>query len=449
MKYGIKIMTFLLFALLLFSACRAEELPAESASDVGKEPSESDVKSVPTETEPQSNRELFDLLIRSWQAGTHAKLYRYASSELAELLDADGFSKLFDSISEPAGELQEVQELSVSTEDDMDVYHATLSFTYATVELQLSLSDVQICGWVRDICFRDVHEVTKNGITQRFFMLKSGEYELNAVYTYVDSAAPCPAVLLIPGSGPTDYNETIGLLTPLEDIAIGLAEQKINSLRIDKRTFRYGDSLGATDGIAEEYLIDQRAALSYLKDQSETGSVYVLGHSFGGQIAAVLAAEDREIRGMVLFNSTARHLADVACDQFRAADPANRLLYEAYAEEAKNAAAETATGKRCYYGVSDAYWAAYNALGVQATLNAAALPTLVVNSTYDQQAFAEDLRLWEVLYADKPNVKLCIYEDISHFGYKIDPMDPSVFYTTQQFPEELLAEFAAFFLMHP
>lgn len=443
MKGKIRIAFLFLAALLLFSACRTEETPAESLSAA-----ESSAESVPEEVGPQSNMELFELLICSWQEGTHAELYRYTSKEMTALLDVSAFSELFDSISRVSGAFEEVRSLSVSPETGMDVYYATIAFAYATVDLRVSLSDVQVCGWVYDIRFRGVHEITENGVTQRYFPLKSDGNELNAVYTYAASSEPCPAVLLISGSGPNDYNETIGLLTPLEDIALGLAARGINSLRVDKRTLLYGDSLGDA-GVGEEYLIDCRAALAYLKQQPETDSVYVLGHSLGGQIAAVLAAEDEEVQGMVLFNSTARHLADVACDQYNAADPANRDLYAEYAEAAKNATAETATGELYYYSASDSYWATYNALDIRETLEVSTLPTLVINSTYDLQSFAADLQLWEGIYADKLNVTIRVYDDISHFGYRMDASDPTVFYTTQPFPEELLEDFADFFLTHP
>jgi len=65
------------------------------------------------------------------------------------------------------------------------------------------------------------------------------------VYTYVNDAKAHPAVLLIAGSGPSDYNSTVGILTPFEDIAISLARNGINSLRVDKRTFNYSSETGA------------------------------------------------------------------------------------------------------------------------------------------------------------------------------------------------------------
>ena len=37
-----------------------------------------------------------------------------------------------------------------------------------------------------------------------------------------------------------------------------------------------------------------------------------------------------------------------------------------------------------------------------------------------------------------------MYDDISHFGYKIDTSDPSAIYNAADFPREAISEFAEF-----
>lgn len=79
----------------------------------------------------------------------------------------------------------------------------------------------------------------QSNIKEKKFVLKSDGYKLNAAYTYINDGNAHPAVLLIAGSGPSDYDETLGILKPFKDIADGLAKEGINSLRVDKRTFSY------------------------------------------------------------------------------------------------------------------------------------------------------------------------------------------------------------------
>lgn len=285
-------------------------------------------------------------------------------------------------------------------------------------------------------------DISQGSIEKKHFVLESNGYKLNAVYTYIDDGNAHPAVLLIAGSGPSDYDETIGVLKPFEDIAHGLAQEGINSLRVDKRTFGYAAEFDIKCGIEEEYLDDCKAAIEYLKTQNISG-LYLLGHSLGGQIATELAASIEGVDGMILFNSSARHLADIACDQYSALDPVNKESYTTYAEAAKNATASSAKGYY-YYSASDYYWASYNQIDVAKNISNANVKTLIINSKFDKQSFDEDLNLWSTLFSDSANVSICVYDDISHFGYKIDTTDPSSIYTQVDFPSEVISAFTDF-----
>ena len=283
---------------------------------------------------------------------------------------------------------------------------------------------------------------SQGSIEEKHFVLESNGYKLNAVYTYIDDGNAHPAVLLIAGSGPSDYDETIGTLKPFKDIANGLAKEGINSLRVDKRTFSYATDFDIKCGIEEEYLDDCNAAIEYLKSQNISG-LYLLGHSLGGQIATELAASIEGIDGMILFNSSARHLADIACDQYSVLDPVNKESYITYAEAAKSATASSAKGYY-YYSASDYYWASYNQIDVAKNISNANIKTLIINSKFDKQSFDADLNLWSTLFSDFANVSICVYDDISHFGYKIDTTDPSSIYTQADFPSEVISDFAKF-----
>ena len=249
-------------------------------------------------------------------------------------------------------------------------------------------------------------------------------------------------MLLIAGSGPSDYDETLGTLKPFKDIADGLAKAGINSLRVDKRTFSYAADFDIKCGIEEEYLDDCNAAIEYLKSQNISG-LYLLGHSLGGQIATELAASIEGIDGMILFNSSARHLADIACDQYSALDPVNKESYITYAKAAKNATASSAKGYY-YYSASDHYWVSYNQIDTAQNISNLNIKTLIINSKFDKQSFDEDLNLWSTLFSDSENVSICVYDDISHFGYKIDTTDPSSIYTQVDFPNEVISVFTDF-----
>ena len=114
-------------------------------------------------------------------------------------------------------------------------------------------------------------DISQGSIEEKHFVLESKGYKLKAVYTYISDGKSHPAVLLIAGSGPSDYDETLGTLKPFKDIANGLAKAGINSLRVDKRTFNYAADFDIKCGIEEEYLEDCNAAIEYLKLQNISG----------------------------------------------------------------------------------------------------------------------------------------------------------------------------------
>ena len=314
----------------------------------------------------------------------------------------------------------------------------------AVILIALLIASLFSCGSKPVILPGDgeIHEITEaSGVIQRYFVIESEGFLLNAVYTYVPDGKHHPTVLLIGGSGPLDADGTIGAWKPYEDIALGLAEQGICSLRLDKRTLNGAESFLPTDGIEEEYLTDCRAAIACLREAG-ISDIFLLGHSLGGQIAAVLAEEMTDIRGVILFNSTSRHLADVACDQYVRLDPAHEAEYRLYADAAKASTDESVRGYY-YYGATDHYWVTYNRLDTLESIRNGATPTLIVNSTADLQIFAADLAGWQEIIAEE-HVTYRVYEGLSHFGYRADLNDSSVVWQPTEFPSELILTFAEF-----
>lgn len=138
------------------------------------------------------------------------------------------------------------------------------------------------------------------------------------------------AVVIIPGSGPTDRDgnsPAMGLATDTYRLlAEGLAEHAIASLRIDKRGF-YG-SAGAigdpNDVTINAYAEDvgdwvaQAAALA--------PCVWIAGHSEGGLVALVAAqAAPERLCGLVLLATPGRPIGQLMVEQFDT-NPGNASL---------------------------------------------------------------------------------------------------------------------------
>lgn len=138
-----------------------------------------------------------------------------------------------------------------------------------------------------------------------------------------------PAVLILPGSGPTDRdgNSASGVrAASYRLLADALADRGISSARADKRGV--GGSKGAaTDPnkvTIADYAADAANWIRAIKDKTGRDCVWLAGHSEGGLIA-LAAADNPDVCGLVLIATPGRPL-DVVMREQLDANPANAPL---------------------------------------------------------------------------------------------------------------------------
>lgn len=110
--------------------------------------------------------------------------------------------------------------------------------------------------------------------------------------------------VLIPGSGPMDRNESQGNSTPFMDLANGLAEAGIASIRFDKRTFSYPGSLAGKDYTPEdEIILDAVTAAQSITAEKKLSHLplFLIGHSQGGIfIPRITNILENRVAGIIL-----------------------------------------------------------------------------------------------------------------------------------------------------
>ncbi len=125
--------------------------------------------------------------------------------------------------------------------------------------------------------------------------------------TYPKSGGAFPAVVLVAGTGPHDRDTGMSLHKTLLVLADHLTRQGFAVLRYDKR------GVGLTGGelhpgsTTDEYAADALAAVRFLQLQPniDPGQIGILGHSEGGIIAAMVAAEaPKDVRFIVMLGGT-------------------------------------------------------------------------------------------------------------------------------------------------
>jgi uncharacterized protein len=128
-----------------------------------------------------------------------------------------------------------------------------------------------------------------------------------------------PVALMIAGSGPTDRNgnSAFGLNTDsYRQLAASLADSGIASLRFDKRGIGANVALSMSEiEVTLSTFVDDVVMLAtWLAQQPEFDRVFLVGHSEGG-IIALLAAAQVKLAGLVLLTVPGRPLGFVLLEQ--------------------------------------------------------------------------------------------------------------------------------------
>ncbi|MFT7578768.1 MAG: pimeloyl-ACP methyl ester carboxylesterase [Myxococcota bacterium] len=127
-----------------------------------------------------------------------------------------------------------------------------------------------------------------------------GDPILAGTLTLPGGDGPFPAVLLITGSGPQDRDETIFEHKPFWVIADHLTRRGIGVLRVDDRGV--GQSGGDVSKITLQTNADDvRTSLAWLRARPDVdpSRVGLIGHSEGGILAAMVAADNPDVSFIV------------------------------------------------------------------------------------------------------------------------------------------------------
>lgn len=255
---------------------------------------------------------------------------------------------------------------------------------------------------------------------------------------------PLPAVVTLTGSGAhyRDGNRTPEHpYRPFRQIAERLAACGVATLRLDDR----GVGLSAGDGnaaTAEDTAADAEASLRFLRGRSEIDArrVGLIGHSYGGEIAPVVAAGDPAVAAVVLLAGPARPFRETMRYQHRyriehdpAIAPGQReaALEAAMCEQAANVAASAEAWRR---SIQDR--------DPLPTARRLRMPVLILHGLTDRAVDPEDSRLLEeaVRAGGNRRVERRLFPGVNHH-FQRDPVGAREGYdrlSTQDLAPEVL-----------
>lgn len=232
---------------------------------------------------------------------------------------------------------------------------------------------------------------------------------------------PCPAVLIIAGSGPTDRDGNSPLLpganNSLRYLAEGLAAKGIASVRYDKRGV--GGSKGAMPASESElrfddFVADAVAWLAKLRADPRFTTVSVVGHSEGSLIG-MIAAREAKADAFVSIAGAGRPAGKIIHEQLATRVPpamlaaADRTIAQLERGETPDSA-PPALGALFRPSVQPYLisWFRYDPAAEIAKL---AVPVLIVQGATDVQVSVADAK---ALGAAQPKATLLIIDGMNH-----------------------------------
>ena len=262
------------------------------------------------------------------------------------------------------------------------------------------------------------------------------EYELGGKLTIPLGASadePCPAVVLVQGSGPSDMDETVFANKPFFDIANYLSSNGIAVIRYSKRTFSYGEKmveeLGGSLTVNEETIEDAILATEMLKSDPriDPEKVFILGHSLGGMLAPRIHAEGGDFAGLILLAGSPRFLLSISKDQnmdYIEAMPDGEeketlldqmQLWDLQIAILLSLSDEDAIDTPFDGGISAYYFKDLFEHPATDYLEKITAPILILQGSKDFQVYPDkDYALFKELLGDRENVTFKLYDGLNH-----------------------------------
>jgi len=256
--------------------------------------------------------------------------------------------------------------------------------------------------------------------------IKSGLFELPAILTLPKAGEKFPLVILVHGSGPNDKDETILNNKPFKDIALGLAEKGIATLRYDKRTKVYPQAFiqNTKFTVDEEVIQDVMSAIDLAKkfNEIDTNRIYILGHSLGGMLAPRIGKGAKSLAGIIILAGNSRPLEQLVEDQYTYLFGLDKGVN--HTKELKSISSQCARisngqfdvntpGAELPLGIPGAYWKDLTLYNQVETAKLLTIPLLILQGESDYQVTMKDFEGWKPAMHQTKSVMIS-YPHLNH-----------------------------------
>ena len=269
-----------------------------------------------------------------------------------------------------------------------------------------------------------------------------------------------PLVILVHGSGPNDRDETLGPNKPFRDLAQGMAQQGIVSIRYDKRTFTYQfDPKALSDSLTlyEETINDAIDAVKLAKQFTfiDTNNIYLIGHSQGAMCAPLIAKLCPKLKGIIMMAGPARSVLDLIPEQMEylaqlddsvsTLEQMQMTSVKWMVDKIKSPNLSTKTPKGMLMGGSVSYWKSMMDYNQVETAKRLSLPVYILNGERDYQVTMTEFNLWKQALDNKNTVQFKSYPKLNHLFLEGEGKpNPTEYNTPGHIPQYVIDDLTKF-----
>ena len=375
-------------------------------------------------------KHVYELFVANQGDSIHALL----TEELQEKLSPEVFKDMFKQSEKQFGQLQSKGEWQKESAQGITLYHSDLKFERYSLRFLLSfdadgkmntirLMPVPAASTARPVVYN------KEKMLERDVTVGADGFKLPGTLTLPVGKRKGPVGMFVHGSGPQDRDETVGPNKPFRDLAWGLAERGIATLRYEKRTKAYGAACvpeGRVIDYDTESVDDAVAIAAWAKTLPEvdSDSVYVLGHSLGATLAPRIAEQADGLAGIILVAALARPFEDAIVEQVTyisslkdSSDSAKKQIAEIkkQADNTKKLGTPEFDDKiPLLLDIPRSYWEFANAYKPVEVAVKLTLPMLILQGERDYQVTMEDFGLWRFGLLRNKNAFFKSYPKLNH-----------------------------------
>ncbi len=245
--------------------------------------------------------------------------------------------------------------------------------------------------------------------------IPAGDHVLAGTLTVPRGSGPFPAVVTITGSGPQERDESLPGVAGyaiFRQIADTLSRRGIAVLRYDDR------GIGASTGsfgqaTSADFAADAQAAMVWLRAQPAIAGdrIALLGHSEGGLIAPLVAAQDSTVAAIILLAGPSRTGREILTYQLRQEIDADTGLGAAK-RDSLSGAIPARIDSLAASNVWVRYFLAHDPIPTAKRVH---VPALVLQGGTDQQVLPEQAEeLGAALRSSEEDVEVRVFPGLDH-----------------------------------